>query len=420
MSYAIPPRPSNPVPPSPLDSEYSPLPSPRKIAPLPTARGGKRGRSESPSPSLRSNRVTKRAKESQASPVVLITATPQPKEPRERHDPSSASTLHDTPGPTPTGIPAPVFRHKKPRTSDSSSMSAASFATDDLSFDLSLKSKSNVMGNPFPIRSSTDLVLRSEEVDSEVRFYVDSSTVFARSPVLREIVGDLKDWVTDDYDRPVATIPESTETLEILLRFIYPKARKPVVTVVEQLDEYLGLCKLYQVESAVHSLCTAVLLSLARKEPLKAYGVACHHGLSEEMRLISRETLTVDLLKADLTGDLAMCQPQQVKKLVQLHSKRGAAATTIITQASTEEFTCTGNYCESGVAEWWLEFVKRSKVELKSKPTTEGLFSSAFLTGCCRVAGKRCNGCLEQFMSVRAQHKLGWLKDEIDALPSCL
>jgi len=134
----------------------------------------------------------------------------------------------------------------------------------------------------------------------------------------------------------------------------------------------------------------------------------------------SRETLRIDLSKADVSRDLAECHPAQIKALVHLHSRRAAAALAIISDASIEGLTCPGEYCEDGVAEWWLEVIKRSRTELRARPTTDILFSPAFLAACCRVASKRCRTCPDQYLSSRAQHKLGYIKDAIDALPSSL
>jgi len=263
-------------------------------------------------------------------------------------------------------------------------------------------------------------VFRSND-NVPIDFYVDSRTVLDASPVLRFRTAQLG-TPTTGLVRPVnlVQIDESADSIEAMLRLIYPHVRKPQITTSEDLDHLLSLCKRYQIAHSIHFLCARYLQALARTEPLRAYGLACKHDLPAEIKYTSRETLRIDLSKADVSRDLAECHSEQIKALVHLHSRRAATAIAIISNASVEELTCPGEYCEDGVAEWWLEVVKRSRTELKARPTTDTLFSPAFLAGCCRVASKRCRTCPDQYLSSRAQHKLGCIKDEIDALPFSL
>ncbi|KDQ20430.1 hypothetical protein BOTBODRAFT_26437 [Botryobasidium botryosum FD-172 SS1] len=267
----------------------------------------------------------------------------------------------------------------------------------------------------FPPAEGKDLILRGS--NTLLEFHADRQTVCDASPVLRSMISALGEREPGTIE--IVQVEETEEILEAMLRFIYPKTRKPMLSSVEQLEQLLRAAKKYRIEAAFHTLGAAVL-DLAQKEPLRAYAISCRHGLVEEMRLTSSHTLRVDILKSDLSHEVGDVKPVFMKKLVQLHNSRASQALKVILEAGTEEFTCKGEYCEDGVAEWWMEVMKRSRGELKSRPTSETIFNPAFLASCVRTAGKRCGECASNYLSLKAQHKLAVLKDAVDALPATI
>jgi len=266
----------------------------------------------------------------------------------------------------------------------------------------------------------SDLIICSQE-DSSINFYVDSRTVFMASPVLQlQTVhyGYLREEL--GTKRAVVALNEPSRAIDTMLRLIYPRATKPRVDSSEALDRQLELCRRYGMAQASHYLCSTALRDLAREYPLRAYGIACRFNLQSEIPSISREILRVDLSKADLGFDLAYCTPDQVQKLLRFHKRHATESIKVITEASTEGLTCDGEYCDDGVAEWWLEVVKSSRRLLRRRPTTEELFSPEFLAGCCRRASLRCSQCPLSFLSSRSQHKLAIVKEQTDSLPCIL
>lgn len=266
----------------------------------------------------------------------------------------------------------------------------------------------------------SDLIICSQE-DSSINFYVGSRTVFMASPVLQlQTVhyGYLR--AEAGTKRAVLALDEPSQDIEAILRLIYTRTTKPRVDSSEALCHLLDLCQRYGMAQASHFLCSTALRDLARENPLRAYGIACRFSLQSEIPSISREILRVDLSKADLGFDLAYCTPKQVQKLLSFHKRHSLESIKIISEASAEGLTCDGEYCEGGVAEWWLEVVKNSRSLLRRRPTTEQLFSSEFLAGCCRKASLRCSQCPLSFLSSRSQHKLAIVKDQVDSLPCTL
>ncbi|KAF8311243.1 hypothetical protein DL93DRAFT_2061259 [Clavulina sp. PMI_390] len=221
--------------------------------------------------------------------------------------------------------------------------------------------------------------------------------------------------------RPVAllAVDEPADLLRDLFSLIYTHIEQPAVTSGDDLDALLGIATRFGVAGALHILCSTYLRHLAVHEPLRAYGLACKHNLQSEIAWTARETLRVNLSKADVTHDLASCTPSQIRNLVQMHTRRGAAAHALVSAArSCDEFACPGDHCQGGVAEWWLEVIRQSKAELASRPHSDLVFSPIFLAGCVRGASSLCVDCPMHFFGARTQHRLARLKDDIDALSS--
>lgn len=273
--------------------------------------------------------------------------------------------------------------------------------------------------NRFVPRLQSDLVIHSNDA-RPVTFYVDTRTVFDASPVLRFRASEIGSTsMRDARAIVILTVDEPGNLLRDLLSLIYVHKEQPLVTSGDELDILLGLARRYGVASALHTLCSTHLRDLAVHEPLRAYGLACKHNLHAEKAWTARETLGVHLAKADITHDLASCMPAQIRNLVQMHARRSGAAHALISAArSCDEFTCPGEHCEDGVAEWWLEVIKQSKAELAARPNSDAVFSPIFLAGCVRVASAKCTDCPMQFFGARTQHRLMRLKDDIDALPT--
>jgi len=270
----------------------------------------------------------------------------------------------------------------------------------------------------FTPQLQSDLVIRSNDARS-VSFHVDTRTIFDASPVMRFRAAEIGSTSKRD-SRPILTLSldEPAGLIRDLLCLIYAHKYQPEVTSGDELDTLLGLAKRYNVAYALHTLCSTHLRDLAVHEPLRAYGLACKHNLHSEKAWTAVETLRVNLAKADITHDLASCSPEQIRSLVQMHARRGAAAHNLISAARAyDEFTCCGKHCEDGVAEWWLEFIKQSKSELAARPSSAIVFSPIFLAGCVRAAAAKCPECPLQFLGGRTQHRLMRLKDDIDALP---
>lgn len=276
--------------------------------------------------------------------------------------------------------------------------------------------------NRFTPALHSDLIIRSNDA-RPVPFYVDTHTVYDASSVIRFRAGEIGSTMMRD-SRPVVivTVDEPAELIRDLLCLIYAHRQyQPSITSSEELDVLLGLAKRYRVSSAVHALCSVHLRDLAVHEPLRAFGLACKHDLRSEQVWTARETLRVNLAKADVMHDLGSCSADQITRLVKMHTRRATAAHNLIQDArSWDDLCCPGEHCQDGVAEWWEEVVRHSQAEFKRRPNSDVVFSPSFLAGCVRTAAASCPECPLHFFNARVQHRLAHLKDDIDALKATL
>lgn len=274
--------------------------------------------------------------------------------------------------------------------------------------------------NNFAPPLHSDLILRSNDL-RPVSFHTDTHTMFEASSVIRNIASEIGSTRMKD-SRPLVmvTIKEPAEALHNLLSLIYHRddpALHPTITSGEELDTLIKLVKRYRVASGLHILCTTYLRDLAIHEPLRAYGLACKHDLKSEQVWTARETLRINLKKGDITHDMASCDRKHIQSLVKLHTRAASKAHQLIASArSWDEMCCSGEYCQDGVAEWWNQFVIMSRAELKARPNSGSIFSPFFLTTCVRMANQSCNECTMHFLMPKVQHRLGRLKDDVDAM----
>ncbi|KAG8792043.1 hypothetical protein FRC12_007417 [Ceratobasidium sp. 428] len=264
-----------------------------------------------------------------------------------------------------------------------------------------------------------DVVLRSTKNRPHVDFYVDRKTIYEKSPYLRRKLLELGP-IPDGID--VISWEDHADTLEAMLCFIYTDRSKPVVRDVQHLRILLKAASKYEIEAARHALGTAVLLDYSKKEPLRAFAIACEFGLADQAVLISKETLEIDIMTSDKYNDLGRVSLSYYHRLIQLHRHRAAEATNILQLIDSEHPMdesdppfCRG--CGTN-ATWWQIFVEYGCIELKRRPVTTTIFSPDFLAKCVRTSRKICQDCVDSYMHNRSQKLLARLKEDIDALPT--
>jgi BTB/POZ domain len=224
---------------------------------------------------------------------------------------------------------------------------------------------------------------------------------------------------TDDL-LPVLDVAEPSAVLDPFLRFLYP-VPDPEVPTLDALVPLMSTAAKYDMTGVMDRL-RAILVSPAflEKAPVRVFAIASRFDLEEEAKIASKHTLRVRVLDGPLCEDLRHISAYSYHRLLELHRRRGEAARQALSAPSEDLrcMQCNGAQHYNAIAppKWWIEFAARAGEELRSRPTTDFIFSLKFLmqsahaSGCSRCAGS----ILESHLFLDA------LKAKIDALPSTI
>ncbi|KAF8506210.1 hypothetical protein JB92DRAFT_2736596 [Gautieria morchelliformis] len=263
--------------------------------------------------------------------------------------------------------------------------------------------------NPSPFDSpDADVALRTDDGTS---FRVSSQILSEASPLFRDLLTLPQPAADKDVLPAVIQVAERSEVMHTLLRFIYPIKDPPVET-LSLLGDVLGAALKYDMGLAVQSL-RQLLLSpkFVKNEPFRVYAFACQHGVDEEANIASGHTLTMNILDAPLMEELKFITGYEYHQLLNLHRSRGKAAQDLLVCHPT--IRCPG--CSRVYPpKWWIDWSTQAKVELRRKPTTNIIFSLAFLAKSSRAWCQYCGA------SILKSPFLLALKKRIDDLPTTI
>ncbi|CAG7847289.1 SubName: Full=Uncharacterized protein {ECO:0000313/EMBL:CCA71024.1} [Serendipita indica DSM 11827] len=273
----------------------------------------------------------------------------------------------------------------------------------------------------FPPTEHTNLILIAN--DRNIEFHVESTLIFNASPVLADIISPLQKSRKEGEEVDVFALPETYESLDAIVRFSYPKSRKPLVRSMGHLKRLLNVCKTYEIVAGMHNL-SVVIVQFAGMmvsgsmdgSPLECYALACEFGFPNIAKLVSTHCLYRDPLKSGELGMIfANVASRDIRRLFELHHSRGLAAIALVGAAvDANELWCDG--C-SGVASWYEYWREAATFELKSRPVSKTIFSPSFIAGCLKQAVKKCpTRCLGHYLSPKTQLRFAVLQKSIDAL----
>jgi BTB/POZ domain len=273
--------------------------------------------------------------------------------------------------------------------------------------------------SPDPIFNApdADIVLRSDD-PQPIDFRVHKCILLLGSPFFQAMFPLPQSKATTNELVPVLNVAEPSAVFDPLLRFLYP-VPDPEVSTLDELVPLLCAAVKYNMAAVTHRL-RALLVSptFLESAPLRAFATASRLDLEEEAKVVSKHTLRVRVLDVPLCDDLRHISAYSYHQLLQLHRRRGEAARQAL--CMPKDLCCIqcngSNFDAAAHPKWWDEFVVRAEEELRSRPTTEVIFSLKFLMQCAHASGcPRCSGSiLESFIFLDA------LKEKIDALPSTI
>jgi len=212
-------------------------------------------------------------------------------------------------------------------------------------------------------------------------------------------------------------LSENAEILDLVLRFIYP-IPDPQVTSFDTLKLLMDTADKYFLKGMMHSLKNILIQpAFAEPQPLRAYALACIHGLQDEAKIISRHCLKTDILQqGDIYEELAIITGKDLLRLIKLHQTRATQIISILN--TTSPSPCTGSGATSGTPLWWTEFRARAKEEVRSRPLGDTIFQPKFLAACVSAAiASGCPQCPTNYLSNASQARVEQLRSMIEALP---
>ena len=273
--------------------------------------------------------------------------------------------------------------------------------------------------SPDPIFSSpdADIILRSDD-SRPTDFRVHRCILRAGSPFFQSMFS-LPQPESDTTERlPILDVSEPAAVLDPLLRFLYP-VPDPEVSTLDMLVLIMFAASKYDMAAVMDRL-RVLLVSPAFLEtaPVRVFAIASRFDLEEEAKLASKHTLGVHVLDAPLCEDLRHISAYAYYRLLELHRQRGdAARKALCAPDGLRCAQCNGSqYNAVAPPKWWGEFAARAGEELRSRPTSDVIFSLKFLMACAHASNcSRCPGSiLESYIF------LDELKAKIDSLPSTI
>jgi BTB/POZ domain-containing protein len=278
-----------------------------------------------------------------------------------------------------------------------------------------------VFSSPSPIFNApdADVILRSDNA-RPIDFKVHRCILTTGSPFFQTVFSLPQPKCTSNDSIPILDVAEPSVILDPFLRFLYP-VPDPEVPNLDALVPLMSTAAKYDMTAVMDRL-RVLLVSPAflEREPVRVFAIASRFDLEEEAKIASKHTLRVRVLDVPLCEDLRHIPAHSYFRLLELHQRRGEAARQTLC-APPEDLRCmqcngAQRYNAIAPPKWWCEFAARAGEELRSRPTTDVIFSLKFLmesahaTGCARCAGS----ILESYLFLDA------LKAKIDALPSTI
>ncbi|EPQ56279.1 hypothetical protein GLOTRDRAFT_128228 [Gloeophyllum trabeum ATCC 11539] len=270
-------------------------------------------------------------------------------------------------------------------------------------------------------RDSADLIFRTTD---GVDFLVHKAILAIASPLHNdaseaESMGVSPDAKVGDHggetqSRTVISVSEDSETIDKLLRLVYPVA-PPALETLDALKPVLEAAVKYQMESVLELLRKKLVSQVfLEEEPLRVFAITCYHGFEEETRVAAMYTCYKGLPGPNVR-ELRSITASATRALWELKDKASVSASSVVTnlswmsecdtiQRSWAFFSCS--QCSQSSREinvqgvmvwpraWWDTYMASIGQELMRAPcgmevTSPRLFANAAYN----IASSHCSFC---------------------------
>ena len=173
-------------------------------------------------------------------------------------------------------------------------------------------------------------------------------------------------------DIPIIDVPDSPQTLDTILRFIYPGVEPPKFTDLSALSDLLAATDKYNIAS-MRPVLREALSSFIETQPCRVYIIACQLGLLEEAKAAARMT-TPDLivLPAEHERDVRHVSGVDLYRLVWFCHTRETAVGERVQDLSGMEPDDYFNPCITGhwdeCRDYYAKLKQALRAELKVNP----------------------------------------------------
>ncbi|KAF7968017.1 hypothetical protein HWV62_11691 [Athelia sp. TMB] len=293
-------------------------------------------------------------------------------------------------------------------------------------------SRRNRSRSPMPPLSSTSTIMVSttsyafDAEDADIILLSTDNAMFrvhkcilAAASTFFQSMFTLPQKVTSGTHVPAAPISETSETVDALLRFVYP-VENPDIHSLDKLNAVLAAACKYDFDSVVSAL-RKILVSprFLEAHPTRVFAIASRYELEPEAQIASSHTLNVNVLDCPLSDDLKFITAHSYVRLLNLHRRRADAAQALLKVPDEVKcMQCNGHGLASSFAapKWWKVWEEMAKKELAIRPTSDVIFSMGFLAKA--VDGSGCGRCAGSVLA--SFGFLGDLKQRIDELPATI
>jgi hypothetical protein len=249
--------------------------------------------------------------------------------------------------------------------------------------------------------SARDGDIRLHSTPSNIDFRVHRSILAIASPIFGDMFtlpqASHHGVMTEIRDEtPKVDLPEDRNTLDALLRLIYPVI-DPVFHSLDQLIPVLAAAVKYEMGSVVadlrRELVSATLLT--SKTALQVFAISDRFSFEHELKIASRWTLHTPLLKAPLSDDLKHITAHSFFRLIVMHRNRADGLEKVL--AETPDPACrtcssSGSYSSRPAIYKGLEDVRsRARSSLESNLTGDEIVTVEFVMKSRQVCATCCD-----------------------------
>jgi len=186
-----------------------------------------------------------------------------------------------------------------------------------------------------------DVVLRSTH-DAETRdFRVHRLCLSYASPVFKDALTDPR-CTCSSTTVCLINMDDPPRAVELILRFIYSSPVPVVLDDLATVSEALTIANTYQIEVARSQLRSS-LVRLAETEPLRVYAIAYRFGFENEMKIASKNMLSINIpALTELPDEFKSVPATEYHRLIRLHTRYRDEAMAVTTKSLPGIFDAIG------------------------------------------------------------------------------